>query len=506
MIHLPTISVGPRDRGRSYGVLEHSFPAEVFQRFQPILEDFSLALAGWADLNLERFTALVPLDAERSAWVLWRAAHLGVGDLGTVARANGVLISAETLERLEGKAHRLLSALPPPTEADFGAEALAATPAAPTAASLPAFGLEWRDQALCLLDEADPEALLLAALEGVTPAAQIARIDGWASTGALSASGGFDPAEAFRLIVRPPHEPRSPGPWREVEVRDGRILSPPEPAPAVWRAWRAVDQARASTASLPAAEWKPAWLTQTPDRPASLALLQAAAGLSPDARLDLIAAALSEARSDADLTKPMGQAAAQALLRLAASADSEGDGARYVEAGVTEPRFGPETAQALSAQLPLAGAPHLSKPSLERLLSNGFMARLTEPEAASAVAAYPAETQMSLLGESLRRAEAAPPARALAVRLICSLASGEALARRYAAAGVSALGDMAPSLVDAGLATRAVADVVREHPRIDAGHYAARAIQPVLRGEIGADPDAYFDALSAATRLLEPAE
>jgi hypothetical protein len=508
MIQLPAISVGPRDRGRSYGVLDHSLAPEDFQRFRPILEDLSLALAAWADLHQNRFVALTPLDAARSAWILWRARHLGAGELGTIARANGLMITAEAMEMLEGRPHRLLPALPGPDEDVFGGQPVTAAPQIPTTAALAAFGLEWRDQVIELLDDADPEAVLVAVLEGVSPGPQIARIDGWASTGALAASGGFDPADAFRLIVRPQGEPRSAvaSPAREVQLRDGQILSPPEPEPAVWRAWRAVDQARSAFAGAPAADWKPAWLTQTPDRPASLALLQAAAALSPEARLDLIAEATANARTDADLTQPMGQAAAQALLRLAASADDEGDGALYVEAGLTEARFGPATAEALAGLMPLEAAPSLSKPGLERALASGLMARLGEPEAASVIAAYPPTMLMTLLGESLRRAEASPPARGLAVQLIRTLSEGETLSRRYAAAGVSALSDMAASEADVGLATPAVAVVVREHPRVDAALYAARAVQPLLRGEVEASEAAFLDGLRAAARLLEPAE
>lgn len=508
MIQLPAISVGPRDRGRSYGVLGHSFAPEDFARFQPVIEDFSLALAAWADLHRDRCVALVPLDAGRSAWILWRARHLGAGELGTIARANGLLISAEAMEAIESRPHRLLSALPEPDDGPYGSHSVSAASQAPTTPPLSAFGLEWRDQLIVLLDETDPETVLVAALESVSPAAQIARIDGWASTGALAASGGFDPADAFRLVVRPRGEPRSPiaSAAREVQLRDGQILAPPEPEPAVWRAWRAVDQARSAFAGTPPAEWRPAWLTQTPDRPASLALLQAAAALTPEARLALIAAAAANARADADLTEPMGQAAAQALLRLAASADDEGDGARYVEAGLTEARFGPATAAALASLMPLEAAPSLSKSGLEQALASGLLARLAEAEAAPVVAAYPPAMLMTLLAESLRRAETSSPSRGMAVQLIRTLAVGETLSRRYAAAGVSALADMAPSEADVGLATPAVAAVVREHPRVDAGLYATRAVQPLLRGEVEVDQAAYLDGLRAAARLLEPAE
>lgn len=508
MIHLPAISVGPRDRGRSYGVLAHSLAPEDFQRFQPIIEDFSLALAAWADLHLDGFVALVPLDAGRNAWVVWRARHLGAGELGTIAGAHGLLISAEAMEALEGRAHRLLHLLPPPGHGAFGGEGVTAQPVASGAAPLPAFGLEWRDQVIEVRDGSDPEAVLVAALEGVNPPAQITRIDGWASTGALAASGGFDPAEAFRLIVRPSDEPRSTvaHPAREVVFQNGAVLADPTPAPAVWRAWQAVERARAAFPETPAADWKSGWLNQSPDRPASLALLQSAAALGSDDRLDLIAKATVEACADADLTKAMGQAAAQALLRLAASADREDEGARYVEAGLTETRFDRATAEALAGLMPLEAAPSLSKPALERALASGLMARLGDSEAASVVAAYPPETRMHLLGESLRRADASPSARALAVHLIRTLAGGETLSRRYAAAGVSALADMGASPSDVGLATPGVAAVVREHPRIDAALYAARAVQPVLRGEVEVDEAAFLDALRAATRLLEPAE
>ncbi len=85
------------------------------------------------------------------------------------------------------------------------------------------------------------------------------------------------------------------------------------------------------------------------------------------------------------------------------------------------------------------------------------------------------------------------------------LAVGETLSRRYAAAGVTTLVGMQTRPQDTGLATAAIAGLVREFPAIDPGAYAAHAIRPGVRGDVRLDPPAFVDAMRAAVRLLEPA-
>ena len=516
MTAYPAIRIGPRDRGRSYGVLEHGLAAEEFARFQPLLEDFSLALAAWADLGLKRFVALTPLNAARSAHVLWRGRFIGAGELGTVAVANGLYLSAEAMEAIEGRAHRLLPALPEPDGAPFGGSAVTAEPGPATPSPLAPFGLEWRDHVVEVLDGAEPEAVLVSALDGIWPETQVARVDGWASTGAFQASGAFDPAEAFRLIVRPHDEARgaaAPG-RREVQVRDGRVVTAAEPEPAVWRLWRAIEQAAGSgqasagqaSSGRAASDWKPGWLALPADRVGTLGLLQKAAPLTLEDRLDLIAGAVEAAASDAELSETMGTAAGQALLRLAASADRGEDALRYLEAGLTQARFGDEAAREIARSAPLdARLFAMDKTGLNRALDLGLIDRVAAPEGAEALAALPSEALMMMLGESLRRAEATPAMRRLAVGLIRRLAVGETLSRRYAAAGVTTLVGMQARPQDTGLATAAIAELVREFPAIDPGAYAAHAIRPVVRGDVRLDPPAFVDAMRAAVRLLEPA-
>lgn len=507
----PAISVGPRDRGRSYGVLAHGLSAEDFARFRPVLEDFSLALAAWADLGLQRFVALTPLDPARSAYVLWRARFLGTGELGTIAAANGLLITAQALEALEGRAHRLLSALPEPDGSPFGDAAVTASPAPePVAGSgmaLAPFGLEWRDQVVEVLDGADPEAVLIGALEGLSPAAQIARIDGWASTGALRASGGFDPGEAFRLIVRPRDEVQGAdlSGRATVQIHNGHLSGEAVSEPPVWRLWRAINRA-SGTAEAAASDWKPAWLALPADRVATLALLQKAAPLRVEDRLDLIAAAVTDAGAQSDLAAPMGMAAGQALLRLAASAERGEDAVHYLEAGLTQTRFGEPVGREIAGAAPLdASLFAVSKTALGRALELGLIERMAGPEGAGAITTLPSEALMMMLGESLRLAETTPAMRGLAVGLIRRLAEGEGLSRRYAAAGVSALVEMPVRVQDTGLATPAIAALVREFPRIDRAAYAAHAIRPLLRGETRLARPAFVDAMRAMTRLLEAA-
>lgn len=485
-------------------MLNHSLADEAFARLRPMLEDFSLALAAWADLGLQRFVALTPLDAERSAFVLWRARFLGAGELGTVAVANGLLISADQMERLENRAHRLLGGVPEPDGGPFGAEPVAAEAAATGAAPLAAFGLEWRDQVIDILDGADSEAVLVAALEGIFPAVQIARVDGWATTGALPASGAFDPAEAFRLIVRPEGETRAAAPSdrRVVQVRGGQVGTPRETPPAVWRAWQAVDRASEEGSAV----WKSTWLTLPADRVATLALLQNAAPLGVEDRLAMIAEAVHQVSAEPDVVATMGSAAGQALVRLAANAEQPTDAARYLEAGLTEARFGVSTAREIARTAPVeTGLAGLSAAALETAMDHGLLDRMAGAEGEAALGLFRPEVLMTMLGKALHGAAGMAAMRALAIALIGRLATGEALARRYAAAGVSALIDMRIQAEDVGLATPTVVGLVREFSRIDRQGYAAHALRPVLRGEVRlARPD-FIAAMRATTRLLESA-
>jgi hypothetical protein len=141
--------------------------------------------------------------------------------------------------------------------------------------------------------------------------------------------------------------------------------------------------------------------------------------------------------------------------------------------------------------------------ALSESVSQDFAAVISRLDAF--VAALPSEALMMMLGESLRRAETTPAMRKLAVRLIRRLAEGETLSRRYAAAGLTTLADMPVRPQDTGLATPAIAALVREFPAIGPRAYADHALRPVVRGEVRVDPPEFVDALRAAVRLLEPA-
>jgi hypothetical protein len=182
------------------------------------------------------------------------------------------------------------------------------------------------------------------------------------------------------------------------------------------------------------------------------------------------------------------------------------DAAAYLEAGLTQARFGPEVAREIARAAPFdANMFALSKTAVARALELGMIDRLAGPEGEGAVAALPSEALMMMLGESLRRAETTPAMRKLAVRLIRRLAEGETLSRRYAAAGLTTLADMPVRPQDTGLATPAIAALVREFPAIGPRAYADHALRPVVRGEVRVDPPEFVDALRAAVRLLEPA-
>lgn len=505
----PTLSIGPRDRGRSYGVLHHSLDADDFARARPRLEDFALALAAWADLGLTRFVALTPLDGPGGPVVLWRARFIGAGELGSIAVANGLFLSEAEVARLDGQAHRLLGGLPEPDGSPFGVARLSIgglSTVGPEA--LPAFGLEWRDQVLDLLDDADPEAVAVAALDGISPRVQQARIDGWATTGALRASGAFDPEAAFRLIVRPRSEPREPrrveGTDRAVvELNGGRIMAPPQPEPASWRAWQAVERAVAGGPQAVDADWKPAYQALSPDRAAALAILQFAAPMAAPDRLALISRVVSGAPADEEIAEAVRRAAGQALVRLAAAADAPGSSDAYLEAGLTDLVPGDAVAREVVEAAPIEALARLGSAATARALEVGLIERVAA--APATVAALGPDLAMAMLGKVLGRPRLEGETRALAVSLIRRLSGGEPLSRRYAAAGVAALMERPADAVDVGLARVEIAGLVRDHPRIDRAAYAERALRPVLRRQTRLTRPAFIEGLRAVALILEPA-
>lgn len=509
MTSLATISVGPKDRGRSYGVLDHSLKAGDFARLRPGLEDFALALAAWADRGLPRFVALAPVGREGRDSVLWRARYLGSAELGTVAIAHGLVIPAEVLERLEGRAHRLLPLLSEPDGGPFGKNPIHAdiALAGPALAGpvVSAFGLEWRDQVVELTDGADPETVLMAVLGGIVPVAQAARIDGWATTGVLEASGGFDPDRAFRLIVRPIDEPRGLplAGRRTVRLSGGRIATPPEPAPAVWRAWQRIQAVIVTMPGLSSAPWKAIYASLPVDRVVSLALLQAVAGLGLNERLDLIAAAVRQTRPEPDIAEDVEAAVGRVLLSLAATADTPEAAVHYLEAGLTEAgRFGAGAARVISAEGPLDHTiGTLDKLAIERALDHGLLDRLAAEGPAPAIALFEPKVLTVLLGRCIARAGEGAAMRGLAVGLIAHLARSER-SRRAAAAGIGSLLTLPPEREDVGLATVAVADLARQLSPDQRGLYAARALSPVVRGDVRLDIPDFREAMRAVTRIL----
>ena len=509
MSDYPTLSIGPRDRGRSYGVLHHSLDADDFAKARPQLEDFALALAAWADLGLARFAALTPLDGPGGPAVLWRARFIGAGELGSIAVANGLFLSEADFARLGGLAHRLLGGLPESDGSPFGVTRLSiAGLSAAGSEVLSAFGLEWRDQAVDLLDDADPEAVLMAALEGISPSVQQARIDGWSTTGALRASGAFDPDAAFRLIVRPRSEPRelrraAGGDRAVVELRGGRIAGPPQPEPASWRAWQAVETAASGVSPTVDAGWKPSYQALSPDRTAALALLQLAAPLAAPDRLALITQVVSRVPADDEIVEAVSRAAGQALVRLAAAADQPGASDAYLEAGLTDVALGDAVACEVVQAAPIEALARLGPAATARALEVGLIERLAVDAATTATLGP--DLAMAMLGKVLGRPRLVGETRGLAVSLIQRLSGAEPLARRYAAAGVAALMERPAEAADVGLAKVEIAALVRDHPRIDRAAYADRALRPVLRRQTRLTRPAFVEGLRAVALILEPA-
>jgi hypothetical protein len=436
---LATAVLGPVENGRGYTILARSSDRPEDAAVEGMLRHFSLALAGWADRQPSDCVVLFPLDASNAMFAVARVAFLGDADLGTVAMAHVVIVPLAAMTALDWRAHRLLPHIPLPVAEDdlsfadaplkLDLDALFRAEAGPRLAP---FGLEWADQDIAV-GAASPEAVLAGAVDGMDPPEQRARITGWATSGAFTRSGAFDPDEAFRLIVRGTGEGDVPASSarRAVRLTNGQIApvvpaSAPAAPPPAWRVWtqvEAVARARATGRDL---DWQPRYADHAPDAAAAIAILEACLDLDPVGRAALLAAIADQADATAD-GPDLLKGAAIALGRLMEQ-PGEAEGAAwylndYVEANADRPAaVAPVAALALREGV----LPWMSAQSLDLLAFAGLADRLAA-DAAYPLDSLPAATRLRLLKAAIQTPGSAGRRR-LIVRLIglCLLEPGAA--------------------------------------------------------------------------------
>lgn len=325
--------IGPKAQGRNYGLRRYAGPRLTSER-QARLADLALSLAGWAMLRRRRFVAMLPLTADNSAFAVVRARHLGEGELGPIAVAHLLIVETVLLEAIDWASPRLLRLLPEPEDAAFGLETLALSPAdlGPTAKPMTAPRVGWSDVAIDVGDE-DPEAALTALVEGVEPAAQRARLTGWASTSLIAPAGDLDPARIFKLVTHASAE--SPAVFAATHELSS-LKTTAEP-PLAWKAWlklAAIAEREPAAAALRSAQWSQDKARLPADDVMFEEIASACAALSPSAMVDLLRAVMRHAGGADAASAALREGVSETFDALVAVADAQGT-AFYVR-GLTD--------------------------------------------------------------------------------------------------------------------------------------------------------------------------
>ncbi|CAN5309076.1 hypothetical protein BH10PSE2_BH10PSE2_24530 [soil metagenome] len=503
-VSLATAVVGPMENGRGYTLLRHSAGDRAARAWDGMLRHFSLALGAWADRRAEPFVAMFALDEAALNLAVARVCFLGDADLGTVAMANVLIVPRETLEALDWRSHLLLALIPWPDDGeDLGfadapvavdLRALVGSHAAPPREvdqGTASFGLEWRDQTLDA-GTADLEALLAAALDGLDPPEQRSRIDGWVTTDALARSGAFDPASAFRLVIRASGAPRP----RQIATQ----------APPVWRAWRIVEQAARAVGADAGMAWKPLYAERAPAGVAAIAVLEACVALDAVARSALLAQVAERAEAEGAIASVVYEALALALARLMEQPGTAEGAAYYLNAFVEANADRPG---AIASVVSLATGPGIlgwmSEQSLDLLLYQGL---------ADHLGAFAGERESELVTLSpdarlrLLKAASAPPIAAARQPVLARLiAQGldEPGLRKAAEAALSRVLQATDATALPGLATGQAWSVASPDRDLRKA-FAERVLSPVIRGSMPASRMAYVEALGLAlAAVAEPA-
>lgn len=330
----PTAVIGPKAQGRNYGLRRYAGP-RLTSESQARLADFALSLAGWAMLRRQRFVAMLPMTADGSSFAVARARHLGEGELGPEAVAHLLIVDAALLEALEWASPRLLRLLPEPADATFGLAPLAVSPlslAHAVGRPMTAPHVAWSDTVVDVGDE-DPEAVLASLVEGIEPAAQRARLTGWASTSLIAPAGDLDPARAFKLVTHASAE--SPTAFQAShELVSLKTTAEP---PLAWKAWlklAAIAEREPAAAALRSAQWSQDKARLPADNVMFEEIASACATLTPAAMVDLLRAVMRHAAGADAASTALREGVSETFDALVAVADAEG--AAFYVRGLTD--------------------------------------------------------------------------------------------------------------------------------------------------------------------------
>jgi hypothetical protein len=267
MIRLSTLLMGPQAGGRGYRVLASCDLPKLDPAAAAILNALPLVLAGWADTGEAQFAARIPLGEAAFPAMLLRARLVGQAVGGSIAYAQGVIATQADAAVLKGAVEAILPAIPMPDgSTDFAAQLLDVEPGA----SMNAFahpwaglGLAWRDRLLLVPDAVEAEPLALSAIAALEPTEQRSRIRGWATTGALRASGPFTPMRAFQLIAIGPGQARPGSHYLPATVTPAGFNGDQVSAPPTWQTWQRIQALGDGEASLGPAVARLGWSPQS---------------------------------------------------------------------------------------------------------------------------------------------------------------------------------------------------------------------------------------------------
>ena len=336
---LPWVFLGPRSQGRNYSVTALTPGVRLNRQAENRLEDFALAMAGWADIAAGRkvkgFHCCFQLG-EEGPWLLARVRFMGRVGLGTVAMATAVLIPPDLMANADFRAHKLVGSLPEPSEALSIPPPLVAPvgPAQIGNAGLDRLAIALDDN-FTLQVEVEDVSDVASTLDGILDYTTTSESScGWSGTGGLSRNGAFDPATAFQLIVHAPGDApaREKGRRVVVVVRAGSIAAgdiPDVPARLVWTALlegaRQCDASTSIKRRLESLHWRRSFASLPTDDLIRKLLAVAAEGLTNEDQIDLFGA-LASGTLNLDARPALQDAARAALLDVYRGyiADTEG--------------------------------------------------------------------------------------------------------------------------------------------------------------------------------------
>jgi hypothetical protein len=503
-MRLRCLTLGPRSKGRDYGLLPRFRATPLPGAAARKLGDFAMALLEWGLEPRAGFAACFPLDDSYSFLV--KVDYLGREALGPIVIGNGLLIDAVAAEAVEGKPHRLLGSIQPPSSGEWIMTELD-LPAPP----FPAVGSRSLLREVARSLEISDEAASIELADGTDPTEAVAEIVestwsgsgpmSWATTAGLTGIESFKPSD-FRLLVHvvDPQAPRAAGAARlhadRIEgdlPRPSRLLRLSH-ALGLQRPAAIAAERRAAPPAQPDSELRSMLVDQMQPLLGSASGHEALFGLvdrwvggsetlpAEDRNLAQMAIAVAFRGLVEDLADPEQQTA------LISS---------YCRDVWQRLEHGPrELPAALAARLQLL--PHFSESGLEWLLDHGL------------AGSFSRDTRTAIRSGRLSRGQVATVARALRRRLEPGSIDGADLAEDVVEAAVSRAEREAKALTPEEEDVLALCDVaLLAEPEAarwsDLARLMARALRLRLRRRDGPDPR--FEAVRLAfEQALTPAD